>query len=136
MARTTDDITPLELRKQLLITQGAMYRSGIAASKQKVVQSLHAESLARTALKQFGLAALSAWRTRSGIAATSMPALLPIVFGGLSKALREHRWKPLLRGILIAGTVASVAAAFFRYKSRSAGALSTADMDDAEDGGY
>jgi hypothetical protein len=134
MTRDADnDISPIELRKQLLITQGAMYRSGISASKEKVVQSLHAESLARTALKQFGLAALSAWRTRSGIAATSMPALLPIVFGGISKALREHKWKPLLRGVLIAGTVASVAAMVLRYKGKN---TADAGTDESEVDGY
>ncbi len=132
MTRDADnDITPIELRKQLLITQGAMYRSGLSASKEKVVQGLRAESLARTALKQFGLAALAAWRTRSGIAATSMPALLPIVFGGISKAMREHRWKPLLRGVLIAGTVVSVAVMVLRYRGKNAAATS-ADEDEVD----
>jgi len=134
MTRDADhDISPIELRKQLLITQGAMYRSGISASKETVVQGLRAESLARTALKQFGLAALAAWRTRSGIAATSMPALLPFVLGGISKAVREHKWKPLLRGVLIAGTVASVAAMVLRYKGKN---VQDSGVDEAEVDGY
>ena len=112
------DDTPIELRKQLLITQGAMYRSGIATSKEKVVNGLRADSLARSALKQVGLAALSAWRTRSGVAATSMPAILPFIAGGVAKAWRERNWKPVLRGVLVAGVMAGVAAAFVGYSRR------------------
>ena len=110
--------TPIELRKQLLITQGAMYRSGIAASKEKVMHGLRADSLARGVLKQLGLAALSAWRTRSGVTATSLPAILPIVAGGVARAWRERNWKPVVRGVLIAGAVAGVAAAFLGYQRR------------------
>lgn len=112
------DDTPIELRKQLLITQGAMYRSGIATSKEKVVNGLRADSLARSALKQIGLAALSAWRTRSGVAATSMPAILPFIAGGVAKAWRERNWKPVVRGVLLAGVMAGAAAAFVGYSRR------------------
>jgi hypothetical protein len=133
MAHDPTDTTPIELRKQLLITQGAMYRSGIAASKEKVVQGLRADSLARTALKQVGLAALSAWRTRSGLAATGMPALLPVVLGGIAKAWREQSWKPIVRGVLIAGTVASAAALFLRYKSNKQKQQGTEDGDGEEE---
>ena len=126
-----DSDTPIELRKQLLITQGAMYRSGIATSKEKVVQGLRADSLARSALKQVGLAALSAWRTRSGVAAaTSMPAILPIVFNGLIKAWRERNWKPVLRGMLIAGAMAGATAAFVSYSRRKQAAEEAETEDD------
>ncbi len=125
-----DSDTPIELRKQLLITQGAMYRSGIATSKQKVVHGLRADSLARSALKQVGLAALSAWRTRSSVAAaTSMPAILPIVAGGIARAWRERNWKPVLRGLLVAGAMAGAAAAFASYSRRKQGSKE----DDTED---
>ena len=113
-----DKDTPIELRKQLLITQGAMYRSGIAVSKEKVMHGLRADSLARSALKHIGLAALSAWRTRSGVAATSMPAILPVIAGGIAKAWRERNWKPVLRGVLLAGVMAGAAAAFVSYSKR------------------
>lgn len=113
------DDTPIELRKQLLITQGAMYRSGIATSKEKVVNGLRADSLARGVLKQIGLAAFSAWRTRSSVAAaTSMPAILPIIAGGFAKAWRERNWKPVLRGMLVAGAMAGATAAFVSYSRR------------------
>ncbi|HEX7640724.1 MAG TPA: hypothetical protein VF472_00800 [Burkholderiaceae bacterium] len=112
------DDTPIELRKQLLITQGAMYRSGIVTSKEKVLHGLRADSLARSALKQVGLAALAAWRTRSGVAATSMPAVLPIIASGVAKAWRERNWKPVLRGVLIAGAMAGAAALFVGFSKR------------------
>jgi hypothetical protein len=113
-----DNDTPIELRKQLLITQGAMYRSGIATSKQKVVSGLRADSLASSALKHVGLAALSAWRTRSGLTATGIPTILPIIAGSLTKAWRERNWKPVLRGVLVAGVLAGAAAAFVGYNKR------------------
>jgi len=124
------DDTPIELRKQLLITQGAMYRSGIATSKEKVVHGLRADSLARGVLKQIGLAALSAWRSRSSVAAaTSMPAILPIIAGGVAKAWRERNWKPVLRGLLVAGAMAGATAAFVSYSRRK----QAMDEDDTED---
>ena len=123
------DETPIELRKQLLITQGAMYRSGIATSKEKVVQGLRADSLAKSALKHIGLAALSAWRTRSGVAATSMPAILPVIAGGIARAWRERNWKPVLRGVLIAGAMAGAGAALLAYSKRK----QSAQEDDTED---
>ena len=128
MAR--DDDTPIELRKQLLITQGAMYRSGIASSKEKVMHGLRADSLARSALKQIGLAALSAWRTRSGVAATSVPAILPIVANSVAKAWRERNWKPVVRGLLVAGAVAGVAAAVVGYNKRKQAAEEGETEDD------
>lgn len=124
-----DDSTPIELRKQLLITQGAMYRSGIASSKEKVVNGLRADSLARSALKQVGLAALSAWRTRSGMTATGIPTVLPILAGGLLKAWRERNWKPVLRGVLVAGALAGTAAAVVGFRNRR----NAADEEETED---
>jgi hypothetical protein len=125
-----DNDTPFELRKQLLITQGAMYRSGIAASKEKVVNGLRAESLARTAVKQLGLAALSAWRTRSGITAAGLPAILPVVAGGIAKAWRERNWKPVLRGVLVAGVMAGIGAAVLGYNKRRQAAEEADSEDD------
>lgn len=117
-----DDHIPIELRKQLLITQGAMYRSGLKSSKEKVVASLRGETLARIALKQVGLVVLSAWRNRSGLA-TGIPAALPVVLGGLSKLWKQPKVKPVVRGVAIAGAVASVvalAAKWMMNKSRAA----------------
>ncbi len=125
-----DRDSPIELRKQLLITQGAMYRSGVASSKEKVVHGLRADSLVRSALKQVGLAALMAWRTRSSVAAaTGMPAILPIVAGGIARAWRERNWKPILRGLLVAGAMAGATAAFVGYNRRKQ-ATEEAEKDD------
>jgi len=110
-----------------LITQGAMYRSGILTSKEKVLTSLRAESLARTALKHIGLAAFSAWRGRSGLAASGIRTLLPFVFGGISRLWRQPGRGRLVRGVVLAGTVASVFSAFSRLRKKR-----TSDAREAE----
>jgi len=89
---------PIELRKQLLITQGAMYRSGIVSSKAAVVSGLRAESLAKSALKQIGLAAFALWRGRSAMSGGAVQAALPLVIGGVSKLWQQPKLKPMLRG--------------------------------------
>lgn len=103
-------MTPIELRKQLLITQGAMYRSGILTSKAKVVSGLRAESLARSAIKQIGLAAFAVWRGRSALTAGGLSAALPLVVGGISKLWQQPKLKPVVRGAVIAGIAASAIA--------------------------
>jgi len=101
---------PIELRKQLLITQGAMYRSGIVSSKAQVASGLRAESLAKSAIKQIGLAAFALWRGRSALSAGGLPSILPLVIGGVSKLWQQPKLKPVARGALIAGTIALVIA--------------------------
>lgn len=116
---------PIELRKQLLITQGAMYRSGIASSKAQVVSGLRAESLARSAIKQIGLAAFALWRGRFALSAGGLPSILPLLIGGASKLWRPQKLKPVVRGALVAGAVASViavAAKLRKKKSKPGGA--------------
>jgi hypothetical protein len=125
----------IEMRKQLLITQGAMYRSGIKSAKEKMVNGLHADTLARTALKQVGLAALSAWRNRVGLA-TGLPAIVPMVVGGVSKLWQQPKVKPVLRGVAIAGAVASIVAlaakwAIKKSKSRAVDSYDDGGGDDA-----
>ncbi|HSY26388.1 MAG TPA: hypothetical protein VK832_02710 [Burkholderiaceae bacterium] len=112
-------MTPIELRKELLITQGARYRSGILISKEKVVSGLRAETLARSVIKQIGLAAFAAWRDRSGLTGGGLPAILPLVIGGVSSLWRQPKLKPLIRGVVIAGTVASAYALFAKFKKTS-----------------
>ncbi|MDR3481497.1 MAG: hypothetical protein P4L91_12395 [Burkholderiaceae bacterium] len=110
---------PIELRKQLLITQGAMYRSGIVSSKAAVVSGLRAESLAKSALKQIGLAAFALWRGRSAMSGGAVQAALPLVIGGVSKLWQQPKLKPMLRGALIAGAVASTIAVVSRLRKKS-----------------
>ncbi len=109
---------PIELRKQLLITQGAMYRSGIVSSKAAVVSGLRAESLAKSALKQIGLAAFALWRGRSAMSGGAVQAALPLVIGGVSKLWQQPKLKPMLRGALIAGAVASTIAVVSRLRKK------------------
>jgi hypothetical protein len=135
MTKPNDDPgMSIELRKQLLITQGAMYRSGIKSSKEKMVAGLRGETLARSALKQVGMVALSAWRNRAGLAgfAGSLPAVVPLVVGGVSKLWGQPKVKPVVRGVAIAGVVASVVALAAKWalkKSRKAG-VDEADASD------
>ena len=111
-------MTPLELRKQLLITQGAMYRSGIKSSKEKVVSGLRAESLARSAVKQIGLAAFAAWRGRSGLVGSGLSTALPLVLGGISSLWRQPKLKPVVRGTLIVGAVAAAYVFISKWKRK------------------
>jgi hypothetical protein len=111
-------MTPIELRKQLLITQGAMYRSGIKSSKEKILHGLRAESLARSAIKQIGLAAFAAWRGRSGLAGGSLSTILPLVVGGVSRLWHQPKLKPVVRGTLIVGAIAATYAFISRWKNK------------------
>ena len=110
---------PIELRKQLLITQGAMYRSGIVGSREKVIQGLGAESLAKSALKQVGLAVFSLWRGRSSMSMTNLPTLLPILMTGASGLLRPIIKTPILRRAVMLSVMASSAVLFYKLKKRT-----------------
>lgn len=126
MNNRDDEPLTIELRKQLLITQGAMYRSGILSSKEKVVSGLRAESLAKSAIKQIGLAAFAVWRGRSGLTAAGLPAILPLVVGGISKLWQQPKLKPVARGALIAGAVASAIVVISKLRKKK---TETADAE-------
>ncbi len=112
-------VVPTELRKQFLITQGAMYRSGILVSKEKVVKGLRAESLASGVVKQLGIAAFAAWRGRSTAAMATLPAAVPVILGGISKLWKQPKLKPVIRGVAIAGAVAGAFALYTRWARKS-----------------
>lgn len=133
MTKPSDDAgASIELRKQLLITQGAMYRSGIKSSKEKMVAGLHGDTLARSALKQVGMVALSAWRNRSGLA-TSLPAVVPVVLGGISKLWKQPKVKPVLRGVAIAGAVASAVVLLAKWSRKKVQAMEGGDLAEEDD---
>jgi hypothetical protein len=119
--------TATELRKQLLITQGAMFRSGIVASKDAVRNDLGAESLAKGALKLIGLAAFDAWRSPSSGLASGISTLGPLLVGGISGLWRQPNWKPLVRSAMIAGVVA--AATILLKRKKGAAAEAEAEVD-------
>jgi|GEM_PF-2666405 len=124
----------LEMRKQLLITQGAMYRSGIKSSKEKVVAGLRGGTLARSALKQVGMVALSAWRNRTGLAA-SLPAAVPMVLGTVTKLWKQRQIKPVLRGVAIAGVAASAVVLLAKWARRKRQATEHGELPN-EDAAY
>jgi len=118
-----------EERKQLLITQGAMFRSGIVSCREKLKSGLRAESLAHGVMRLIGLTAFTAWRERPGLAA-SLPALAPVLLGAASKLWRKPA-KPLVRGALVAGAIVTVAAVFFtRIKKRKQAAAEAVQEDE------
>ncbi|MFI4940526.1 MAG: hypothetical protein ACHP7O_09340 [Burkholderiales bacterium] len=116
MENRNDSQLSIEQRKQLLVARGAMYRSGILMSKEQVKSGLQADSLVRSAIRQIGLAAFAAWRGGSGLA--SVQTLAPMLVGGIVSLWRQPVWKPLVRGAMIAGAVASVTAFFFKRKKK------------------
>jgi hypothetical protein len=118
-------VTSLELRKQLLVTRGAMYRSGILSSREKVIAGLQAESLAKSAIKQICLAALSLWRGGSGLGVMSVPAFAPILIRGVSSLWRARMLKPLARGAIVVATIASVVTILTKKKKTSASSKQT-----------
>ncbi|MBV8665178.1 MAG: hypothetical protein JO269_01720 [Burkholderiaceae bacterium] len=106
-----------ELRKQILITQGAMFRSGLVLSRATVKASLQGGSLGGKLVKHAGSAALSLLRARGA----GLSALAPLAVSGLSKLWKGPGKKNLWRGLLIAGGVAAAAAIVLMTK-RKAGA--------------
>jgi hypothetical protein len=111
--------TPTEQRKQLLIAQGAMFRSGVVVSREAVKHSLRADTLAKNVLKQIGLAAFSNLRGPSGLL-SNLPTLAPLLFGGISSLWRKPKWKPLVRGAVVAGVVAAAVAIVVKKKKTRA----------------
>jgi hypothetical protein len=121
--------TPLELRKQLLITQGAMFRSGIVGSKEAVMSGLRANTLAHGAIKQIGMAALSALRNSPSLAG-SVSTLAPLLLGRLSGLWRQPNWKSVVRGVVVAGAVATAATILIKRKKKQAETEAEAEAAD------
>jgi hypothetical protein len=103
----------------LLVTQGAMFRSGILTSKQQINAGLRAESLASGAVKLIGLAAFAAWRGRGAIAVGSLPAIAPLLLRTASTLWRQKGLKPIVRGALIVGAAAAVGAMYVKTKLKA-----------------
>lgn len=114
---------PIEQQKQLLVTRGAMYRSGILASTEELSSGLRAESLVRSAIKQIGLAAFTAWRGGSSMA--NLPTLVALLATGISSLWRQPTGRPLVRGAMIAAAAASVVAIVVKRKKNKAAAETT-----------
>lgn len=107
-------------RKKQLIAQGAVYRAEVLHAKQMTHASLHPDSLARSALNQLAVIALSVFRNRIGAnpAGAGMQALLPLLFSAASALSgKKSLLKRVLRGTLIAGGAAAAAAFLIQKKT-------------------
>lgn len=109
-------------RKKQLITQGAVYRAEVMLATQAVRAGLRPESLARNALRQAALIAVTAFKARNlgGLPGVSLESMLPIAMASASALSRNQAVvKVVLRGAVIAGTVAG-AVRFLSKKKRPA----------------
>lgn len=98
-------------RKKQLIAQGRVYRAEVVVSTEEVSSGLRPDSLAAAALNQVALIALAALRKRSGAAGINLAALLPLAASGVSALSKKKAgFKPVLRGVLVAGAVAAMVA--------------------------
>jgi hypothetical protein len=104
-------------RKKHLIAEGAIYRAEVMLSKQALQDSLQPESLARGALHQLALGALSMLARRGGLPGVKLQTLLPLAVTAIG-ALAKRKWllKIVLRGAALAGVTAGVAVLVSRKK--------------------
>lgn len=105
-------------RKKLLVAQGALHRAEIMMAKQSAQESFSPRAISRK-LPQFALFALAALRKRNGdgMPGMKLPTLLPALTAGIA-ALAKGKpvFKPVIRGILIAGAVAGIATLITKNK--------------------
>jgi hypothetical protein len=114
-------VNPADRKKQL-IAQGAVYRAEVLHAKQMTRAGLRPDSLARGALRQLAGVALAVVgkKTGIGLAGAGAQTLLPLLLSAGSALLQNKSLrKPLLRGGLIACSVAAVAV-FFSKKKKTA----------------
>jgi len=115
-------VNPADRKKQL-IAQGAVHRAEVLRAKQMTRAGLRPDSLARGALRQLAGVALEVVgkKTGIGLAGSGAQTLLPLLLSAGSALLRNKSSlrKPLLRGALIAGSVAAVVV-FFSKKKKTA----------------
>lgn len=106
-------------RKKQLIAQGALYRAEVMLATHIARDSLRPDSLARSALHQAALIGLSALKRRNiaGLPGLNLQNMLPLAMTALSSlSQRKGVVRAILRGALIAGTVAGAVRLFSRSK--------------------
>lgn len=106
-------------RKKQLIAQGALYRAEVMLATHAARDSLRPDTLARSALHQAALIGLSALKRRNlaGLPGLNLQNMLPLAMTVLtSLSQRKGVTQVVLRGAVIAGTVAGVVGLFSRSK--------------------
>lgn len=100
-------------RKQDLVAQGALLRSGLRNAQHVVKTRLGAESLVRSTITQVAMAVLATFKSRAGLTTVGLPAILPLLVGGVSALSRSALLKPVLRiglGLVAAGAIVAMVA--------------------------
>ncbi|RJG07550.1 hypothetical protein D3870_17510 [Noviherbaspirillum cavernae] len=113
-------LSPAE-RKQLLIAQGAAFRSEITRSRQIARAGLRPESLASDAFNHLASTAMAAFGGRSGagFAGLDLPTILPLVVSGIAALSKRSLLKPLAGGALAIGLLGAVATFVLRKRKAS-----------------
>ena len=106
-------------RKKQLIAQGRVHRAEVVVAKEEVRSGMRPHSMASAALNQVALIALAAFRNRVSGAGINLAALLPLAASGVSALSKKKAvLKPVLRGVLVAGTLAAAVALVTKKKKQ------------------
>lgn len=122
------DNLPIEERKKKLIAQGAAFRAQVILAKNNAHASLHPDRFVKGALNHITGMAMAAFKNGSAAHAVGMnlPEILPLVVTGISALSKRSLLKPVLRGAVIAGTVAAIAMLVLNRKKRASAAAAAA----------
>ncbi|MDB5761075.1 MAG: hypothetical protein JWQ21_70 [Herminiimonas sp.] len=108
-------------RKEMLVTQGAIYRFRLGESRDVVQANLHADVLVGNTIDHVATAASAAFQNifrLKNFQAAHLQLLLPLLTQGVSLLSKKSLRKPVIRGALMLGVAG--AAAFFIYRNRQA----------------
>ena len=110
--------TPAELRKKLLIAQGAIYRLRLGESKNAVRTNLQPEALAKSAVNSFVSAASA--RLGNGLSLKTLgdanwQTVLPLLISVVSLLAKR---KSLIKPLLLGGVAFAIAGAAARLVLR------------------
>jgi hypothetical protein len=94
-------------RKEFLLAQGLLYRSGIVLARGDIRAGLRPATLVRSAISSIAVLALRALKNRTGL--DGLRAVIPLLVGGITAVSRKALVKPALGGVLLLGAVGSIA---------------------------
>jgi hypothetical protein len=95
-------------RKEDLLAQGALLRSGLSSAQNVVRVRLRPESLVQSAISHVAMALYAAFKSRTSLAGVGLPTLLPLLIGGVSALSKKALLKPALRVGLVLATVGAI----------------------------
>src|ERR1035437_4003493 len=101
-------------RKEFLLAQGVVYRSGLRLAQSDVRASLHPGSLLQSAVTNIAMFGYAAMKSR--VQLSGLRTVLPLLIGGITAISRKALIKPLLGGALILGAVGAIANVVIKQK--------------------